>query len=90
MTEKTLLTYKSRRNHVRLVQIDTERYVIKSFSEEEGFKKELEIYNILQKSNLPCAKVIMVGSKNVGVIRAGGNQSCGLPGRTRKKRNRKS
>jgi hypothetical protein len=65
MREKTLLTYKSRRNRVRLVQHNTERYVIKSFSEEESFQKELEIYRMLQTRDFPCARVIIADKKTL-------------------------
>ncbi len=52
------LLYKSRRNRVRLVQTDAGRLVVKTFSQEEAFQKELQIYKLLQGKNIPCAKVI--------------------------------
>jgi len=65
MNEKTILKYKSRRNNVRLVQNNAERYVVKSFSSEENFKKEFKIYRMLQERDFPCAKVIMTYEKTL-------------------------
>lgn len=59
------LLYKSRRNSVSLVQTDAGRFVIKTFSEEESFQKELQIYSLLQDKTLPCAKVIKAENKTL-------------------------
>lgn len=65
MSEKIILKYKSRRNDVRLIQNNVERYVVKSFSMEEDFQKELKIYKMLQKIDIPCAKIIMICDKTL-------------------------
>ena len=59
------LLYKSRRNSVGLVQTDAGRFVIKTFSEEGPFQKELQIYRLLQDQNIPCAKVIRAEDKTL-------------------------
>ncbi len=58
MSEQILRTYQSRRNSVSLVQTEGERFVRKTFSEEEALQKELQMYHLLQDKNLPCAKVL--------------------------------
>ncbi len=65
MSEQILRTYKSRRNSVSLVQTDGGRFVKKTFSEDEAFQKELQIYGLLQDKNLPCAKVIGADHKTL-------------------------
>lgn len=62
---KEQLLYKSRRNSVSLVQTDAGRFVIKTFSEEESFQKESQIYSLLQDKALPCAKVIKAENKTL-------------------------
>jgi len=63
MAEQVL--YTSRRNSVGLVQTDAGRFVVKTFSEEGPFQKELQIYRLLQDKNIPCAKVIRAENKTL-------------------------
>ena len=60
MAAQILGKYKSRRNSACLIQTDAGRFVIKTFSAEESFQNELQIYRLLQGTDLPCAKVIKV------------------------------
>lgn len=65
MEEQTFRNYKSRRNKVSLMQTDAGRFVIKIFSEEGPFQKELHIYSLLQDTDIPCAKVIRAENKTL-------------------------
>ena len=65
MAEHILEEYKSRRNRACLVQTDERRFVVKIFAEEESFQKELQVYNLLQGIDLPCAKVIRYNDKTL-------------------------
>lgn len=65
MKEQLLKKYKSRRNNVSLMQTDAGRFVIKTFSEEVSFQKELHIYSLLQDKDVPCAKVIRAENKTL-------------------------
>lgn len=65
MAEQIIRKYKSRRNSVALAQTDAGRFVIKTFTEEESFQKELHLYRLLQDKQLPCAKVIEAGNKTL-------------------------
>lgn len=58
MAEQMLATYKSRRNRARLIQTDTGRFVVKTFSDNGSFQKEAHIYRLLQGKDVPCAKVV--------------------------------
>lgn len=59
MTQKVLYKYKSRRNDTQLVQSDAGVYVSKHFLTKEGFLRELQIYNRLRGSEVPCAEVVL-------------------------------
>ena len=65
MTDIILEKYKSRRNSTVLVQTDTGRAVVKTFSEEEAFQRELQIYRLLEDKDLPCAKVIQAENRTL-------------------------
>ena len=65
MAEQALEKYKSRRNSVSPVQADEGRFVIKTFSEEGSFRKELQIYRLLQNTNVPCARIIRAENKTL-------------------------
>ena len=57
--------YKSRRNSAALVQTEQGHVVVKTFREEETFQKELQIYRLLQDTDLPCAQVIRTEDKTL-------------------------
>lgn len=65
MADRILGRYKSRRNRVELMQTDAGRVVVKTFPEEESFQKELQVYRLLQDTDLPCAKVISARDKTL-------------------------
>lgn len=65
MEQQALWKYKSRRNDVSLMQTDQGRFVVKTFSEEDSFQKELHIYRLLQDKDIPCAKVIKTSDKTL-------------------------
>lgn len=67
MEDQTLWKYKSRRNDVSLIQTDQGRIVIKTFSEEDAFEKELHIYSLLKGKDIPCAKVICAEGKTLAL-----------------------
>ena len=67
MENQTLWKYKSRRNDVSLIQTDQGRIVIKTFSEEDAFQKELHIYDLLKGKDIPCAKVIFAEGKTLAL-----------------------
>lgn len=73
MAEQVLHRYKSRRNRAELVRTDAGQVVIKTFSEEAAFQKERHIYNLLQETDLPCARLIAAENKTLVLSR--------LPGR---------
>lgn len=74
MKEKLLREYKSRRNCACLIQTDGGQFVQKTFSTEEAFEKELQIYRLLQNTGLPCAKVIETTTQSLVLSQ--------LPGKT--------
>ncbi len=63
MEKQVLEKYKSRRNNVRLMETDAGRFVLKTFTEEESYQKELHIYSLLQDTDVTCARVIRVDNK---------------------------
>lgn len=74
MTESYIKTYKSRRNRAALVGAETGQWIQKTFAREESFQKELQIYRLLEKTDLPCARVLEVRDKTLLLSR--------LPGKT--------
>ena len=60
MAEIILRQYKSRRNRAVLVQTEKGTAVVKTFSAEEAFQKELQIYERLRNTDIPCAQVLSV------------------------------
>lgn len=74
MAEKILKQYQSRRNRAVLVRTEAADVVIKTFSTEEAFQKELQIYELLRKTDIPCAEVLAAQDKILTL-------TC-LPGKT--------
>lgn len=50
--------YKSRRNRAAWVEEAGKRFVKKIFSDAAAYERELEIYRLLEATDLPCAKVL--------------------------------
>lgn len=65
MAEETVQRYKSRRNEACLVRTDTGKAVRKTFTEEGTFQRELQIYDLLRGTDLPCARVIRAEDKTL-------------------------
>lgn len=65
MPEVMLQNYKSRRNSARLVEREGVRFVVKTFREEETFQRELQIYESLRETQLPCARVLGIADKTL-------------------------
>ena len=74
MTENTVQCYPSHRNDARLMQAETGLFVVKTFCEEDAFRRELHIYSLLQGKELPCAKVLSAQGKTLTLTQ--------LPGQT--------
>jgi len=74
MEGKILLSYKSRRNRAGLIQTAEGQVVVKTFSEEAAFRRELQIYRLLQDSPLPCARLLRADAPTLVLSR--------LPGQT--------
>lgn len=72
MAEQILEQYFSRRNSAALVQTNAGRFVVKTFSEESSFQKELQIYSLLQDTDLPCAKVIHADNQTLALTQLPG------------------
>lgn len=65
MEEKKLKQYKSRRNGACLVQTDTGKAVRKTFTEDGAFEKEVQIYALLQNTDIPCARVLSIDGRTL-------------------------
>lgn len=74
MAEQRLRTYQSRRNRAELFQTLDGQFVRKTFCDEASFQKELQIYRLLQDTDLPCAQVLRTEENALVLTR--------LPGQT--------
>lgn len=72
MKEKVLCEYKSRRNDTKLIQSPAGVYVSKQFLTKEGFRQELQIYQLLRESDLPCAQVVFACDRQILLTRLPG------------------
>jgi len=74
MEKERIKQYKSRRNEACLVQTGTGKAVRKTFTEDGAFEREVQIYTLLENTDIPCAKVLSVEERTLVLTK--------LPGET--------